>query len=99
GVLACQDSGSFVAHARGGPGYANTKALSIVAEADGLALNGGLTAATQEATRQVRVASAHAAPDSASEPVRLALARPSHRPPLQLAFLPIRKLGAVVPGG
>jgi DNA-binding CsgD family transcriptional regulator len=30
--------------------------------------------------------------------VRLALERPSHRPPLQLAFLPIWRLGAMVPG-
>jgi DNA-binding CsgD family transcriptional regulator len=97
-VLDRLDSGVILADARGVPVYANSKALSIVAEADGLALNGGLTAATPEATRQLRVAFAQAASDSASEPVRLALARPSHRPPLQLAFLPMRRLGAVVPG-
>lgn len=61
-------------------------------------LNGGLTAATPEATRRLRAALAQAASDSAVEPVRLALERPSHRPPLQLAFLPIWRLGAVVPG-
>jgi DNA-binding CsgD family transcriptional regulator len=97
-VLDRLDSGVILANSGGVPVYANTKALSIVAEADGLALNGGLTAATPEATRQMRVAFAQTASDSASEPVRLALDRPSHRPPLQLAFLPIRRLGAVVPG-
>jgi DNA-binding CsgD family transcriptional regulator len=97
-VLDRLDSGVILADARGVPVYANAKALSIVAEADGLGLNGGLTATTPEATRQLRVAFAQVASDSASEPVRLALDRPSHRPPLQLAFLPIRRLGAVVPG-
>jgi DNA-binding CsgD family transcriptional regulator len=97
-VLDRLDSGVILADAGGVPVYANTKALSIVAEADGLALNGALTAATPEATRQLRTALAQAASDSASEPVRLALERPSHRPPLQLSFLPIWRLGAVVPG-
>jgi DNA-binding CsgD family transcriptional regulator len=98
-VLDRLDSGVILADARGVPVYANAKALSIVAEADGLALNGGLTAATPEATRQLRAAFAQATSDAASEPVRLAIQRPSHRPPLQLAFLPIRRLGATVRGG
>jgi DNA-binding CsgD family transcriptional regulator len=97
-VLDRLDSGVILVNTGGMPVYANTQALSIVAEADGLTLNGSLTAATAEATRQLRAALTQAAADSASEPVRLALERPSHRPPLQLAFLPIRRLGTVVPG-
>ena len=97
-VLDRLDSGVILVNTGGIPVYANTQALSIVAESDGLALNGGLTAATPEATRQLRAALARAASDAAVEPVRLALERPSHRPPLQLAFLPIWRLGATVPG-
>ena len=96
-VLDHLDSGVILVNAGGVPVYANTQALSIIAEADGLALNGGLTAATAEATRRLRAALAQAASDAAVGPVRLALERPSHRPPLQLACLPIWRLGATVP--
>jgi DNA-binding CsgD family transcriptional regulator len=46
----------------------------------------------------LRAALTQAAADSAAEPIRLALERPSHRPALQLAILPIWRLGATVPG-
>jgi hypothetical protein len=50
-VLDRLDSGVVLVNASGVPVYANAQALSIVAEADGLALNGGLTATTPEADK------------------------------------------------
>jgi len=97
-VLDRLDSGVILVNTGDVPVYANTQALIIVAESDGLALNGGLTSTTPKATRRLRTALAQAASDSAVEPVRLALELPSHRPPLQLAFLPIWRLGAAVSG-
>ncbi|HLC07752.1 MAG TPA: helix-turn-helix transcriptional regulator, partial [Methyloceanibacter sp.] len=72
--------------------------MRLAAEADGLTLNGALVGATAETTRRLRAAIAQIASDAATEPLRLALDRPSHRPPLQLTLLPIWRLGAVVPG-
>jgi DNA-binding CsgD family transcriptional regulator len=97
-VLDCLDSGVILANACGVPIYANPQAMRLAAEADGLALNGALVGATAESTRRLRAAIAQIASDAATEPLRLALERPSHRPPLQLTLLPIWRLGAVVPG-
>jgi DNA-binding CsgD family transcriptional regulator len=92
------ESALILTDASGIPLYANGQALRIAAEADGLALNGALTGATMEATRRLRVAIADVGTDASGKTLRIAIERPSHRPPLQLTLLPVWRLDAVVPG-
>jgi DNA-binding CsgD family transcriptional regulator/PAS domain-containing protein len=77
--------------------FVNTRASRIAAEADGLSLNGGsLASASPVVTRRLR--EAIAAVSRAAEGRRIAVPRPSHRPPLLLAVLPVWRLGIELAG-
>jgi DNA-binding CsgD family transcriptional regulator len=81
------------------PLYVNACAARIVAEADGLSLDGsGLTAASPALTRQLGEAIAAVSMDMAVGQRNLCLARPSQRPALLLTLLPVERLGVVLPG-
>jgi len=92
------DTALILADASGTPLHANSRAVRLAGEADGLGLNGALTGANMEATRTLRAAIADVGTDPRGKTRRLALERPSRRPPLQLTLLPVWRLDARVPG-
>jgi DNA-binding CsgD family transcriptional regulator len=99
--------------ARSVPGFINSHAWDLLAEADGLVLHAGrLAAASPAVTRRLRAAIAaaaggrrgenrklHHAANLAAEPAhRLTLPRPSQRLPLSVTVLPVSRLGMSLPG-
>jgi DNA-binding CsgD family transcriptional regulator len=106
------DTGVILTDGAGVPLFVNARAAKIAEEVDGLLLGtGGIAAATSEATGLLRSAIAAIAakgrrandvPRQSAEPGteerRLVLKRPSGRPPLLLAVLPIWKLHLSLPG-
>ena len=98
-VLDRLEAGVIVIDAFGRPVMLNAPAERIIGEADGLSLDaGGLVTATATAAQDLRDAIAAAARDSAAEPRRVRLQRPSRRLPLMLTVVPIWRLGPVLPG-
>jgi DNA-binding CsgD family transcriptional regulator len=99
--------------AAGRPVFANARAAQLLKQADGLSVGiAGLVASSPKTTRRLRdtiaaVAVENRAMDAtllgtngrpADEAVRLIVERPSQRPPLRLALLPVWRLGPAVVG-
>ena len=93
------ESGVILTDGSARPKMLNDRAKRIVAEADGLTVDtAGLAAWTPAATQQLREAIAAVGRDTAIEPRRIRLDRPSRRLPLLLTAFPIWRLDATVPG-
>ena len=93
------ETGVIMTDAAAKPVLVNARAAAILDEQDGLvALCRSLAAATPAATARLRETIASAASDDALAGRRLRLERPSGRPALLLAVLPIWRLDACVAG-
>jgi DNA-binding CsgD family transcriptional regulator len=92
------EAGVILVDGAGRPVLLNSRAETIVSQADGIVVDtGGLAAATPTATRQLRDAIA-AADRLPALPQRLRLERPSRRAPLLLTVLPVWRLDIELPG-
>jgi DNA-binding CsgD family transcriptional regulator len=90
--------GVILADGAGKPVLLNSRAETIVGQADGIVVDSnGLAAATPIATRQLRDAIAAASRLPATTQ-RLRLERPSRRAPLLLTVLPVWRLDIELPG-
>ena len=88
----------ILADGAGKPVLLNSRAETIVGQADGLVVDAnGLAASTPIATRELRDAIA-AASRSPAMTQRLRLERPSRRAPLLLTVLPVWRLDIELPG-
>jgi DNA-binding CsgD family transcriptional regulator len=88
-------AGLILTDAGGRPLFINAHAARIADEADGLLVNDtGLAAATPEATRELRLATAAVAADTTGDGRHVRL----ERPPLLLTLLPVGRVGLAMPG-
>jgi DNA-binding CsgD family transcriptional regulator len=92
-------AGLILTDAAARPLFVNARAAKIADEGDGLLVSDfALAAATPEATRELRVATAAVAADTAAGGRHLRLERPSRRPPLLLTLLPVGRAEFAMPG-